>query len=53
MNKEQVLGVLRHSLTFIGGVLMAKGLIDEVMFSELSGAFITIIGGVWSILSKK
>ena len=53
MNKEQVLGVLRHTLTFIGGVLMAKGLIDETMFSELSGAIITLIGGVWSVLSKK
>lgn len=53
MNKEQVLGVLRHTLTFIGGVLMAKGLIDEAMFSELSGAIITLVGGVWSVLSKK
>jgi|TARA_R110000772_G_scaffold3031_2_gene11097 hypothetical protein len=53
MNKEQVLGVLRHSLTFIGGLLMAKGLIDEAMFSELSGALITLIGGVWSVLSKR
>ena len=53
LNKEQVLGVLRHSLTFIGGLLMAKGLIDEAMFSELSGAIITIVGGVWSVLSKK
>ena len=53
MNKEQVLGVLRHSLTFIGGLLMAKGLIDKAMFSELSGALITLIGGVWSVLSKR
>jgi len=53
MNKEQVLGVLRHSLTFIGGILMAKGLIDETQFLELSGALITLVGGVWSVLSKK
>lgn len=53
MNKEQLLGVLRHTLTFIGGILMAKGLVDEAMFSELSGAIITLVGGVWSVLSKK
>lgn len=53
MNKEQLLGVLRHTLTFIGGILMAKGLIDEAMFSELSGAVITLVGGIWSVLSKK
>jgi hypothetical protein len=53
MNKEQLLGVLRHSLTFIGGLLVAKGLIDEGQFNELSGALITLVGGVWSILSKK
>lgn len=53
MNKEQVLGVLRHSLTFLGGLLVAKGLIDDAMVSELSGAIITLVGGLWSVLVKK
>jgi|TARA_R110000772_G_scaffold262761_1_gene381963 hypothetical protein len=53
MNKEQVLGVLRHSLTFIGGLLVAKGLVDDAMVAELSGALITLIGGAWSVLVKK
>ena len=53
MNKEQVLGVLRHSLTFLGGLLVAKGLIDDAMVSELSGALITLVGGLWSVLVKK
>jgi|TARA_R110000823_G_C15513432_1_gene454626 hypothetical protein len=52
MNKEQVLGILRHSLTFIGGFLVAKGLVDDAMIAELSGALITLIGGIWSILIK-
>lgn len=53
MNKEQVLGVLRHSLTFLGGILLAKGLVDEATFIELSGALITLVGGLWSVLVKK
>jgi len=53
MNKEQVLGVLRHTLTFFGGILVAKGLVDEATAMELSGALITLVGGLWSVLVKK
>jgi hypothetical protein len=53
MKKEQILGLIRHSLTFIGGILIMKGVIDETSFTEISGALISIIGGVWSIIDKK
>ncbi len=53
MNKEQVLGLVRHILTFVGGILVAKGLATETQSVELVGALATVIGGVWSILSKK
>lgn len=53
MNKEQVLGLLRHVLTFVGGILIAKGTIDEATATELVGGLITVIGGVWSVLTKK
>ena len=53
MNKEQVLGLLRHVLTFVGGILIAKGSIDETTATELVGGLITVIGGVWSVLTKK
>lgn len=52
MNKEQVLGIFRHALTFIGGVLVMKGVIDEAAFQELSGSILTLIGGVWSVIDK-
>ncbi len=52
MNKEQVLGIVRHGLTFFGGVLLTKGLVDEQLWSEISGSLITLIGGVWSIVIK-
>ena len=53
MNKEKVLGILRHTLTFIGGILVAKGIVDETVISEVVGALITVIGGVWSVLIKR
>lgn len=53
MTKEQVLGVIRHVLTFVGGVLVAKGLIDEATSTEIVGGIITVAGGIWSVLDKK
>ncbi len=53
MNKDQVLGLVRHILTFVGGVLVAKGLATDVMTTELIGSTMSVIGLVWSIVSKK
>jgi len=51
-SKEQLLGIVRHSLTFIGGILITKGLIDEGMVNELIGGVITLTGAIWSIVAK-
>jgi hypothetical protein len=53
MNKEQVLGLVRHILTFAGGIILTKGLIDESLYAELVGGITTLIGTVWSVLNKK
>jgi hypothetical protein len=50
--KEKTLGIIRHALTFLGGVLITQGLIDDAMFTELFGATMTLIGGIWSVLDK-
>lgn len=52
MKKEQVLGILRHSLTFVGGFLVMKGLIDETTATEIVGGLITLVGTIWSIVDK-
>lgn len=51
--KDQVLGLIRHALTFVGGVIVAKGLVDEVLFQEILGGVMTLVGAVWSVASKK
>jgi hypothetical protein len=53
MTKEQVLGVVRHGLTFLGGFLVTKGLLDDGMLQEVLGAVMTLVGAVWSVTSKK
>lgn len=53
MNQDQVLGLARHLLTTLGGVLIAKGLLDEASSTQVIGALSTLVGVVWSIMSKK
>jgi len=53
MNKEQVLGIIRHALTFIGGVLIIKGLSSEAQVSETIGAIMTAVGFIWSVIKNK
>jgi hypothetical protein len=53
MKKEQILGIARHALTFIGGILVTKGLFDEATWAELSGTAITLAGLIWSVIAKK
>jgi hypothetical protein len=53
MNKDQVLGLVRHILTFGGGILITKGLASDSMTTELVGSLMSVLGIVWSIVSKK
>lgn len=52
MNKEQIFGVIRHTFTAIGGIVVAQGYVSDSLFAELSGAVLTLVGVVWSILAK-
>jgi hypothetical protein len=53
LTKEQLLGIVRHTLTFVGGIVVMKGLIDESTMFEISGGVLTLAGAIWSILNKK
>lgn len=53
MKKDELLGLVRHALTFVGGIIVTKGLIDESLFQELLGGVMTLVGAAWSIVSKK
>ena len=53
MKKEIVFGIIRHTLTFVGGILVLKGIVDEATLSEITGAIITLVGGIWSVIEKR
>lgn len=53
MTKERILGILRHVLTFVGGIVVAKGWLDDATFVELAGAVVSLVGALWSVFSKK
>jgi hypothetical protein len=52
MKKEQILGIIRHTITFVGGILITKGLIDESVFETINGSLLTLIGSIWSVIQK-
>lgn len=53
MNNEQKLGILRHFLTFVGGILVLRGWLDESIVQEVVGGIISLVGTIWSVFSKK
>jgi hypothetical protein len=53
MNKEKILGIVRHTLTFVGGILIWKGIVDETIVTEIVGGVVTLVGAIWSIFDKK
>jgi hypothetical protein len=53
MKQNELLGLVRHVLTFVGGIIVTKGLIDESLFEEVLGGIMTLVGAGWSIVAKK
>jgi hypothetical protein len=52
LTKEQIFGILRHVLTFGGGILVTKGILDEAAWEIISGSTITLVGSIWSVIEK-
>lgn len=49
---ERMFSMIRHSLTFLGGILVSKGILTEVMLDELIGSILTLGGILWSIFRR-
>lgn len=52
MNQNIIMAIVRHGLTFLGGILIAKGVISESAAGEISGLIMTAVGTIWSIVEK-
>lgn len=53
MRREQVEGMVRHALTALGGVLVARGVIDESLVEPLVGTGLAAFGVAWSLLENQ
>jgi hypothetical protein len=52
MTKEQILGIVRHVLTAMGGMAVILGYYDESTVTQIIGGLMTAVGFVWSIVNK-
>jgi hypothetical protein len=53
MNKDKLLGIVRHGLTIGAGYLVGKHAKDSgINVEEVVGAVMTLVGVVWSVVSK-
>jgi hypothetical protein len=52
MKQEIILGIVRHTLTAAGGVLVTKGLADAAGVESAVGAIIALAGFIWSAIAK-
>lgn len=50
---KQLLGVLRHALTAVGGGLVTNGSLSGDELTASVGAIITLIGIVFSVIDKQ
>ena len=50
--QSAIIALLRHILTFIGGTIVAKGLISEELMLELVGGLLTLLSTGWMFLTK-
>lgn len=52
MSKVKIMGIIRHILTFFGGMIATLGYVEESVVLELSGGLVSVIGAVWSLIDK-
>ena len=52
MKKEQILGIIRHALTAIGGSAVILGYYYESTVTQIRAVLMTTIGFVWSVVDK-
>ena len=53
MDKAQIMGMVRHVLTTLGGILASKGYIGESDVEIVVGAVVIVAGALWSVMQKK
>ena len=50
---DEILGLIRHALTLVGGYVIAKGYTDDATVTTIIGSAVALIGAVWSVVEKR
>jgi hypothetical protein len=53
MKQAQILGILRHALSAIGGYLIYKGYLDAQDQEQITGLITTLFAVAWSVWEKE
>lgn len=53
MDQVQIEALIRHTLTFVGGVLVTLGYMDQGTAMQVTGAIAAIVSIAWSAIEKK
>ena len=52
MKQEQVMGIIRHALSAVGGFATYKGWVDAQESEQLIGILLLIVATLWSVSAK-
>lgn len=52
MSRDFILSLLRHALTGVGSVLVARGYADAVTIEAIAGGLLAVAGLAWSFKDK-
>jgi len=53
MKQEQIMGIIRHALSAIGGFALYKGWIDVEGAEQIVGSLLLVTATLWSVAAKK
>lgn len=53
MNKDVILGLVRHALTIAGGAAVANGTVSGTEYEQAIGGIVALIGVIWSVVAKR
>lgn len=53
MKKDAFLSLLRHALTYLGGIATTHGVITDSTVQELIGPILTIAGIAWGVIDEQ
>lgn len=53
LSPDQILALVRQSLTLIGGFLVTSGTISNDMLNQIIGGLMALTSIIWSLIAKK